>query len=339
MPSTYPLISSPQNPLAQQFGEMVHAGQVLPGDGILYRYAHPDRMQRLISRIQTRALADLGEGDQPVAPTGNPAATPVRATGGSPWAPALFTHAGMVLDAGRSVEMTSPRCRVADWPNRLAGIVEIAVVRPVHAASSSLEQAAKAAFADAVQGIRYPYRELLLYWLWSWGWRKLRGRTPFVSVFRDRTRNVCSGSLIQWWRRAGVDLGLSGLDAWPEAWYPARLLADPRFRTVASLRAPVAPDVAAPEETPIPESSSGTHTWRFSVRLDSPSPISSARACPYPSVFVPPLSGPRPATSSLRQPPGIAPSEERQARSGVDEHGQPGHAPSPAPSVCCRFGG
>jgi len=329
MPSTDSPTSSPQNPLGQQFDEILRSGHVLPGDGVLYRYARPDWMQRLIVKIQARALVDLGQGDQPVAPTDS---APVQSEIANRQSEiAQFTHAGMVLDADRSVEMTSPRCRLVDWSVRLAGIAEIAIVRPVHATGDSLEHAAKEAFAAAGSGIRYPYRELLLYWLWSWGWRKLRGRTPFVTVFRDRTRNVCSGSLIQWWRRAGVDLGLAGLDAWPEAWYPARLLADPRFPTVARLSAAMPADVAPPTE-----SRSGTRTWWFSVRGSGParsSATSSVRACPHPSVFVPPPSGPRRATSSPRQPLGIARREEQQARTGVDEHG-----PS-LPSVCCRPGG
>ena len=46
-----------------------------------------------------------------------------------------FTHAGLVLDAARTVEMTSPRCRAIGWEPRLAGIVELVVVRPANAVS------------------------------------------------------------------------------------------------------------------------------------------------------------------------------------------------------------
>lgn len=208
--------------IADQLVAAIEARTVLPGDAVIYRYASVSPwispVQWGIANVQRRALADLGA---PVGVVPNPH---------------LFTHAGMVLDATRTVEMTSPRCRVIDWETRLKGIAEIVVVRPVHADPSRLAEAARLALAEARRGTRYPYREIVLYWLWSWGWRKLRGHTPFSVVFRDRTRNVCSGSLIQWWQVAGIELDLGGTDAWPEAWYPARLLVEPaKFQIVAVL--------------------------------------------------------------------------------------------------------
>ncbi len=239
--------------------------------------------------------------------------------------------------------MTSPRCRAIGWEPRLAGIVELVVVRPANAVPAALLLAAQEGLAEARRGTGYPYRELLLYWLWSWGWRKLRGRTPFAMVFRDRTRNVCSGSLVQWWGQAGIDLGLSGSDAWPEAWYPARLLADSRFRLVAHLPAGEGQAVAA--ASPSLEGP-GPGQWVLSASPDgfvgapvsagttgtgsTPFLLSSVRACPSPSVSVPPPSGHRPAT-----PPPSASwhsigsgSGGDQARLGVDGHGHPGPLPS-----------
>lgn len=200
------------------------SGQVWPGDCVLYRYAKPDWTQRMIARTQARALADL---QSEIANRQSEISH--------------FTHAGMVAGRNGSIEMTSPRCRIITWADRLSvqPVAEIAIVRP--AAKDSMLQgrlhvASKWATFDANRGVPYPYREILLYWLWSWNWRKLRGNS-FERVFRSRTRNVCSGSVIQWWQDAGIDLGLTGLDTWPEAWYPARMLVDPRFATIAQFTA------------------------------------------------------------------------------------------------------
>jgi len=193
--------------------QLLAAGPVLPGDCILYRYAEPTWIQRTIARIQRRALVDLDAGFG---------------------LPSDYIHAGLVYDADSTIEMTSPYLRVASWATALAGVQRYIIVRPVDADPLRLAKATFAALRDLVDGAPYPYRELLLYWLWSWGFRKLRGKTPFSRVFRSRRRNVCSGSVIDWWQRAGIHLGLTGTDAWPEAWYPARLLVDPRFQVVAT---------------------------------------------------------------------------------------------------------
>jgi len=205
--------------IAQQLTSAIVSGSVLPGDCVLYRYSRPGPIQRMIARTQRRALADLG------------ADAPADAH--------LFTHAGMVFDCWLSVEMTSPRARLIPWTRRMEGVAEIRIVRPAADQSPALlRQAAVEGYEDVFRRIRYPHREILLYWAWSWGWQKLHGKTPFYTVFRSRERNVCSGSVVDWWTRAGLALGLAGLDTWPEAWYPARLLADclqpaPHFQIVA----------------------------------------------------------------------------------------------------------
>jgi hypothetical protein len=224
----------------------IQRGDVWPGDAIVYRYARPSLVQRLIARIQARALADLngmvdGWNDGMEDSQGS-SIPPVRHSA------SLFTHAGMVLDIDRSVEMTSPHCRAIHWGARLRGVAEAIVLRPVRAIDpDALRRAARIALADAWHEVAYPYRELVLYWLWSWGWRKLGRGQAFDRVFRSRQRNVCSGSVVSWWRSGGVDAGLSGLDAWPEAWYPARFLADTRFRPVARLIA--SPSLAGDRST------------------------------------------------------------------------------------------
>jgi len=217
--------------LATDLACALQSGQIWPGDCILYRYAHPSFVQRQIARIQQRAVIDyFRDTEDPIEAIDPRYGTAAQDAHLCYW---QFTHAGMVLDAGRTVEMTSPRCRIIDWTARLQGVAEIAILRPAKATAEQLTESTWHAQEDARVGTRYPHRELLLYWLWSWSWRKLHGHTPFSVVFTSRKRNVCSGSVIDWWQRAEVDLQLAGLDTWPEAWYPARLLVDPRFQIVA----------------------------------------------------------------------------------------------------------
>jgi hypothetical protein len=220
--------------LADRLADLIADGMVWPGDCILYRYAAPTWIQRRIARIQQRAIDDLFRNtDDPIEamdPRWDCPACQAITT------PATYTHAGMVAGAQYTVEMTSPCARLMGWPERMRGVGAVAIVRPAGSPRRRLLlQAAAEGREDVLRGVRYPYRELALYWLWSWGFRKLRGKTPFSRVFQSRKRNVCSGSVINWWQRAGIDLGLHDLDVWPEAWYPARLLADSRFRLVAHL--------------------------------------------------------------------------------------------------------
>ncbi len=194
-------------------------GQVLPGDCILYRYSRLTPTQQVIARIQSRALLDL---ESPVSDTID--------------SPSMYTHAGMVFDQWGSVEMTSPRCRRISWTHRLVHVADVLVIRPVHENNPlRLRQAAVEGYEDVLRRVRYPYRELMIYWLWSWGWRKLGQGGKFEQVFRSHNRNVCSGAVIAWWTRAGVSLGLTGLDTYHESWYPARLAVDPRFRLVVHI--------------------------------------------------------------------------------------------------------
>jgi hypothetical protein len=284
---------------------------VWPGDAILYRYARPSLAQRLITRIQARALADLdGMVDRRKDGMDSSPDSTLSLGGAShsssiPFvhpSASLFTHAGMVLDIDRSVEMTSPHCRAVHWGERLRGVADAVVLRPVRATDpDALRRAARAALADAWHEVAYPYRELVLYWLWSWGWRKLGRGQAFDRVFRSRQRNVCSGSVVSWWRSGGVDAGLFGLDAWPEAWYPARFLADMRFRPVAQLAA-----------SPFLAGDRSTHNTLAQDRLPAEGPMAmrvAGGSLPIPAPRSPaspssPADGvPTPASHPLSRPP------------------------------------
>jgi len=209
---------------AAQFSLAIREGEIMPGDCVLYRYASPGLVQRLISSVQRRALRDLYscETIDYSAPDAH-----------------FYTHAGMVLSDRESVEMTSPRARLIHWEERMQGVAEMAIVRPIRRDLSplgyraALHRATVFAYDDVLHDVRYPHREIALYWLWSWGWEKLRNGKGFEQVFRDRKRNVCSGSVIAWWQAAGVPMALKGTDAWPESWYPARLAVDSRFEVVS----------------------------------------------------------------------------------------------------------
>jgi len=209
--------------LNQQLGKLMRTGEVLPGDGVVYRSAKPSLLQRTIARVQARAMRDLKS-----------ATVAGRNREGGIEDVSRFTHAGMVASSALTVEMTSPRCREMDWETRFQGIAEAVVVRPRGASPVMLLGAAEVAMKDV--GMPYPKREILLYWLWSWEFLKLRCGAHFEWVFRSRERDVCSGSLVRWWMGVGLCRKLKGQDRKTEAWYPGRLLADDRFEVVAVLR-------------------------------------------------------------------------------------------------------
>ncbi len=218
--------------LWDRFQEALESGQVVPGDAIAIKYRSRNWLtspvQWGIEHVQVRALLDLlGDFEEP----GSDAEYAFR------WA-AGFSHLGMVHDAGRTVEMTSPKARLYPWDKRLDGVEELAVVRPVGAMDRegnpdrvALRRAATEGYEDVLHERRYPYREILSYWFLSWG-QKLWLNRKFADVFSQR-ENVCSGSVLAWWQRAEIPMDLAGYDTRPEAWYPGRFLVDGKvFRTV-----------------------------------------------------------------------------------------------------------
>lgn len=237
----------------EQFRGEIRGGVIRPGDCVLYRYRRQTPVSWLIRRCQERMLADL---DNHEAVSDRPA----------PWRTldaAGYTHAGAVCDRRRSVEMTSPRARTITWWARLAVGDQVLVRRPLREDGTDIylstgKQIAAEGLEDKAKGVRYPLRELVTYYAWSWGWRKLHRGERFLDVFRSSNSDVCSGRYWTWCRRAGVYREIDNTDACPEAWYPARLAVSGLFRTVAEVQI-----VAVPEPVrPLPE----IPAWRDIVR-------------------------------------------------------------------------
>ena len=223
---------SPERVTAHRFGAAVEDGLVWPGDCVLYDRALPTPLAWAIARVQRRLLADLGSGKRAEALTTSQDTTVLRPASAILDA-AGYTHAGIVYDADRTVEMTAPRARVIAWPQVLSPGDRVLVVRPLDGTRATLRRSADLALDLAVAAKRYPWRELLTYWFASWP-RKLRlshagAKAAFAEVFRDKRADVCSGTVWTCWRQAGCVNPATSLDAWPEAWYPARLAADRRY--------------------------------------------------------------------------------------------------------------
>jgi len=214
-----------------EFRRQIFSGRIVTGDGVLYHYGAPAFSRRLIGRVQRRILPNLCE------------AKGVGSEGGRVAAEnAGWTHAGMVLSPWFTVEQTTPRCRTALWVDVIRPGDRLLVVRPALVGAQScedrrelLEAASRAALQDVEQRVPYPHRELLIYWLWSWGIRRTLWGHSFLDIFSAETGNVCSSSVIGWWRSAGLLANLTGCDARPEAWYPGRMGCDPALRAVAHI--------------------------------------------------------------------------------------------------------
>ena len=108
-----------------QFQAAIWERRFLAGDGVLYRWGRQSPLAWAIARAQRRALEDLLLKGMAV--TAGPEGEQVAA-----WIAeaAAYTHAGMVLDAARSVEMTSPHARVIGWERRLRVGDRLLIVRP-----------------------------------------------------------------------------------------------------------------------------------------------------------------------------------------------------------------
>jgi hypothetical protein len=247
-----------------EFQAAIRAGRFVPGDAVLYCWRRPTPLAWGIRRAQVRALADLvGLGKQ-----GTNGTYATHGTYGgdaeelADWqaeaaarigAAAHYTHAGMIVDAEISAEMTSPRARLITWADRLRVGDRLLVVRPVGCASSPCAalrrnpgpaeagtpnpamQAAAAAMTELARGgTRYPWRELLTYWFATLP--HAIAADHFAEYFCDRERNVCSGAIWDAWVDARAVDPL-GDDEMPEAWYPGRMAMDGKYlRRVAEVR-------------------------------------------------------------------------------------------------------
>jgi len=218
---------------------------LLPGDCVLFPCSG-GLTARLIRRIQRRLLADLVERTDQIVPDAwldlgyVPAATVPEG-----WIAraAEYTHAAVALPWGIA-EMTTPRSRRRLWCEVVREARGTLLVRrPVTVLgcdynADALSRAAAVADRRAADRERYPYTELLHYWVISWTWRKLARRRRFAEVFADPARDVCSGFAWAAWREAGLYAELVNVaDGRPEAWYPGRLAFDcARLRTVCEIR-------------------------------------------------------------------------------------------------------
>ena len=205
-----------------EFARLWMTGRIREGDVLLFDRrgcGGLDVASAVIRTVQRRLLDDLDEWESPLAES-------------------TFSHAGLAGSEQSRVilEMTSPAARA-----RSAELVPIGmrvmVRRPrqdgedISAATG--RRISDAAWRDIAAGRRYPFGELLTYWIWSWGWDKLFLRRRFAEVFRSDRSDVCSGSVWRWCVEAGLFRDAWPSDLRPEAWYPARLAADQeRFRTV-----------------------------------------------------------------------------------------------------------
>lgn len=221
-----------------EFRHAVARGAILPGDCMSVAYGRRQSpLQALIERVQRRLLIDLWTGwagkETDETDTIDWAIVQVRAEDY-----ARFTHSRMVLCPVETAEMTSPRARVARWEDVLEPGDEIAITRPIDAGRPGLAAAASGMRWRCEGRPRYPYREIMSYYVWSWGFRKLARGERFGAVFASRRRDVCSGTIWRMWQDAGcLPPELGGHDDQPEAWYPARLACPGRYlAAVARIR-------------------------------------------------------------------------------------------------------
>ena len=205
---------------AASFKLLWNSGLILQGDVLLFDYSSSrlNLVHHMIRSVQCRLLRDLGAEEIPGVDAYR------------------YSHAAVAMTAPAIMEMTTPVARVRWVPLFRAG-TRIMVRRPRHLGEDITAELSKgileAAWRDVAASRRYPYSELVIYWLWSWGLNKLLLGRKFAEVFRSDRADVCSGSVWRWCVEAGLFRESSASDLRSEAWYPARLAVDEnRFRTV-----------------------------------------------------------------------------------------------------------
>lgn len=214
---------------------------IRPGDAVLFSRLHPGAIGIIIELTQRRLLHDFAR-DLP---------TDIREGYPEDLEPfARLIHVGSAAD-GRGdpcvIEMLPKGCAATPWTAVAEPGDRVYVMRPhdmqaviqgLEPTTITIEQGrsiAAQAWIDADRHLPYPRRELLSYYLWSWGIRKLWRETHFDAVFTEPESDVCSGRYWYWCRQAGLfqDILCWYPDARPEAWYPARIACSfPRFSLV-----------------------------------------------------------------------------------------------------------
>jgi hypothetical protein len=216
------------------FQALIGAGEIRAGDAVLYCYGRQNPLSWAIRRVQVRALRDLLRQPQ------SPEEIAARAAQGEEGdrtdrsdrtdllvgTGACWTHAGMVVDAGISAEMTSPRARLITWEKRLQVGDRLLVVRPQSASEKQMQFATENMEKLVDHRTRYPWRELLTYWFSTLP--AAIAAPHFAEHFLDHRRDVCSGAIWKaWWDEGAVEA--DGGDSMPESWYPGRMAIDTKY--------------------------------------------------------------------------------------------------------------
>lgn len=202
-----------------------------PGDLVMFDYKEDTPTSWALDRCQVRMLKQLVKSKNLVMSKEDIAKA------------AANTHAGMITNGRQLVEMTRPECRIIEWKDKLNPGDILTIRRPVIHLDGQPErdidiQTGSNVAATAVMdvGKKYPTKEIIRYWVWSFGWRRLTLNTTFVKVFEDPENDVCSDSCWKWANKAKVWKWEPGdPEQIPAGHYPAELMINHRLRTVLSV--------------------------------------------------------------------------------------------------------
>lgn len=198
-----------------------------PGDLVLYQYGNQGPIQWMIERCHRRMLDDLNAGLEE----------------GDILEFARYTHAGTWIDAKYTAEMTRPHARFCRWDHRLSPGDVVLIRRPcnrlaiggdpIEIDAATGAKIAELASGDATDKLDYPEREIIRYYAWSWGVRKLLFGERFSALFENDKSDVCSDSYWGYAISAGAWPGIAKPEAIPAGYYPSRLAISRRFVTIA----------------------------------------------------------------------------------------------------------
>ena len=215
-----------------QFRRRIRGQEFWPGDLVLMKSGERGGLNWIIARAQRRMLLDLWtDGVEPT----REERLEVRPL-------AAYTHAACILDDVDVGEMYAPRARRVPWAQRLRPGMRLLIRRP-HTPYDLRRTPIAGGYGiahecmrDVQAGTPYPTRELLHYYLMSWGWRKLRCGQRFAEVFRSRAYDVCSGRYWYWCLQANFFPNVPDCDRSTDMHYPAELAQSKWLATVAHVR-------------------------------------------------------------------------------------------------------
>lgn len=155
---------------------------------------------------------------------------------------ALFTHSAIIISPEIIAEMKRPIGRLNDLNEALKNECKVIIKRPTYLAKQYHDEEER---GDAVANLavnyvkkehKYPFFELLTYYLWSLKINKIIFNRKFIDIFKDDKDNVCSGfcwEMCLKTKAINENLLNDKSDKKPECWYPARLVYDTtHFRTI-----------------------------------------------------------------------------------------------------------